>query len=350
MRTCPGCREAIPREAAFCPYCTWPIPQDMPNRILILGVVIGAIVGVILVLVGSALLSYRPLNWTLDVEVTEVVEVTRLVVLPVSPTPLPTATSLPVPRLGENAGATRLASADGMTQLFVPAGPFLLGAAENDALAKQREQPQYIAFLSAYWIDQLEVTNRQFRQCVEANGCPIPAGCPLEAVDYADPARANFPIVCVSWAEAEAYCQWAGRRLPTEAEWEKAARGPDGWRYPWGVAEPDCQRANYDPGGGACTPQTAVAGLYGRGVSPYGVLDMAGNAAEWTADWFDENQYALALFNNPQGPETGQFKVVRGGSWSSTAAEIRTTARFGLTPETAIDQLGFRCAQSAREG
>lgn len=346
MRACPSCGRSIPRNAVYCPYCTRRVRRPLPVYLSWQGLVGGLAAGLILSLLWAAFRVPPSARRVQNVPITQLVEVTRLVLI----APTPTITPLPTLQLGQNAGETRLASADQMIQVFVPAGPLLLGAAENDPDANPREQPQYTAYLSAFWIDQTEVINRHYRQCIAAGVCRSPANCFTEESDLTDEARSQFPVVCVTWQDAQDYCQWAGRRLPTEAEWEKAARGPSGWRYPWGAAAPNCQRANFDQGNGACVPGSAVAGHYSLGASPYGALEMAGNAAEWTADWYDEDYYTYTVEDNPQGRFTDTTRTVRGGSWSSTAAEIRTTARFGLDPDTVSSRLGFRCAQSAAGG
>ena len=153
-------------------------------------------------------------------------------------------------------------------------------------------------------------------------------------------AKPDHPVVQIAWADAQAYCAWAGKRLPTEAEWEKAARGPYPRRYPWGDAW-DATKAN----GAMAVKTTSPVGSYRAGVSPYGIYDLAGNAFEWTADWYDEDQYKRGTTRNPTGPWTGTLKVLRGGSWWTGVLSLRTSHRHMATPHLWADTFGFRCAR-----
>jgi formylglycine-generating enzyme required for sulfatase activity len=225
-----------------------------------------------------------------------------------------------------------------MALVYVPAGEFTMGTNEEGD-----EEPVHTVYLDGYYIDKYEVSNAQYQRCVEAGACEQ-SGCRNESA-YSAP---DWPVVCVDWNQAKAYCQWAGARLPTEAEWEKAARGTDARTYPWGNEAPDCSRANYCPGwpGKCCVGGTSRVGDYASGASPYGALDMAGNVWEWTADWYASDYYSRSPANNPQGPDSGQRRVLRGGSWSYQFADIRAVHRYHLDPSASGHPIGFRCVVS----
>jgi len=219
--------------------------------------------------------------------------------------------------------------------VLVPAGPFLMGSDADDP----DEAPQHQVDLPAFEIDLFEVTNAQFAAFVEVTGYQTDAEKGGEAGwhgFYAE-GKDNHPVVKVSWNDAVAYCQWLGKRLPTEAEWEKAARGTDGRVYPWGN-EWDASRLNsYQSGYRGTTPVGSFAG----GVSPYGVFDMAGNVWEWTADWY--LPYPGSSYQDPYFGEKN--RVTRGGGWFEEPPQVRTSNRNCTTPTAANDDLGFRCAR-----
>lgn len=236
--------------------------------------------------------------------------------------------------------ATRVSSADGMVQVLVPAGEFIMGT-DEEGLAKSR--PQRSVHLDAFWIDQTEVTNAAYAMCLEAGACPHPGG---NANPYFGKSKYDqYPVVYVSWDAADAYCRWAGGRLPTEAEWEKAARGTDGRDYPWGDDPPDESRANFDLNLGAPLPATR----YPLGASPYGALNMAGNVREWVADWFSRMYYRVAPSSNPTGPAQGDERALRGGSYLDDARELRVFNRFEHPPFSPGINRGFRCASGVEE-
>jgi eukaryotic-like serine/threonine-protein kinase len=226
-----------------------------------------------------------------------------------------------------------------MTLVYVPAGDFTMGF---DRGSKKDLAPGHTVTLGAFWIDQTEVTNEQFAKCVSAGACEEPQEkTSHNRVKYYNGDQyAGFPVINVSWNDADDYCKWAGRGLPTEAQWEKAARAADGRIYPWGDAIPTKELANY----GNPLSDTFQAGSYPNGASLYGALDMAGNVREWTADWYDETYYKTAPKENPKGPESGYKRAVRGGSWGDDMSNIRTFIRWGLIPITRSNNLGFRCA------
>lgn len=228
---------------------------------------------------------------------------------------------------------------DGMTMVYVSAGEFEMGSEDGDS----DEKPLHVIYLDAYWIDQTEVTNSQYALCVLQGGCSKPyyEGSFTRDSYYGSAAYDDYPVIWVNWNQANDYCTWAGRRLPSEAEWEKAARGTDKRIYPWGEGI-DCSLANYSD----CLDDTTAVGSYPEGASPYGVLDMAGNVWEWTADWYDKGYYSESPGSNPPEPSSGDYRVLRGGAWNFVDSYVRATYRYGLDPYYRGGIIGFRCASS----
>ncbi len=258
--------------------------------------------------------------------------------------------------------------------VFVPSGEFNMGS-DRDMLKYARqlcqessgrlavatcqaaafvdEQPVHRVRLGGFWIDRTEVTNGQYRGCVEAGECDPPklAASFMRAHYYDDPTFTSFPVVNVLWEMAADYCAWVGARLPTEAEWEYAARGPENRLFAWGN-DFDKSRLNYCD---ASCPllsdktytdgyaDTAPVGSFPSGASWTGALDLAGNVREWVDDWL--GPYAAGEAVNPTGPQTGDLKVTRGGSWYDTPDDVRGANRGGESLEYYRDNLGFRCAQ-----
>jgi formylglycine-generating enzyme required for sulfatase activity len=217
----------------------------------------------------------------------------------------------------------------------VPAGEFLMGCNGSvDTQCEDKEKPGRTITLKAFQIDKTEVTQDQYLACVEAGQCSPPS-CPWEC------SNANFPASCVKWNDAKAFCAWAGKRLPSEAEWEKAARGTDGRKYPWGNSEPTCSNANMAGCAGAAT----AAGSFASGASPFGALDMAGNMVEMVNDWYDETYYQRAPDTDPTGPAAGTQYVGRGGGWKSEPFWLRASVRDWYVATDAGGSLGFRCAK-----
>ncbi|MBM4124724.1 MAG: formylglycine-generating enzyme family protein [Nitrospira sp.] len=241
-----------------------------------------------------------------------------------------------------------LAGKDGAPMVVIPEGPFTMGSNEGAG----NERPEHKVFLDRYAIDKFEVSISLYAKFLQAAKYAPPSTWDDESVT----AAGDRPAVGLSWADAEAYCRWAGKRLPTEAEWEKAARGADGRRYPWGHMQPFVDIANYNRGvwvSDAVTLAPVAGGVQGMSVrhgtkeggkSPYGLYQMAGNAAEWVADWYDREYYQKSPARNPKGPGSGDKRVIRGGSWNDPPANIRTTARVSAEPDFQDRAIGARCA------
>jgi formylglycine-generating enzyme required for sulfatase activity len=216
----------------------------------------------------------------------------------------------------------------------VPAGDFAMGCAATDAQCRDDEKPLHQVTLGAFDIDRTEVTQDQYAACAQAKVCGAPT-CHWDCL------KTDYPAGCVTRAQAKAYCAWAGKRLPTEAEWERAARGTDGRLYPWGDAIPDCSHANMS----SCGARAEPVGSHPAGASPYGALDMAGNVVEMVGDWYDAAFYQMSPSNNPIGPATGTRYGGRGGGYKSESVWLRTSARDWYNELDASDSLGFRCAR-----
>jgi formylglycine-generating enzyme required for sulfatase activity len=285
-------------------------------------------------------------------------------------------------------GSTKVSPKDRKVLVFVPEGEFLMGSPEGEG--KPDEHPQHTVLLDAYWIDKFEVTNDEYNQCLLAGKCtePKPTGGNKNPHPLDLPSIASNPVVGVDWNQSKTYCEWAGRRLPTEAEWEKAARGTNSRIYPWGNISPTNIFLNY----GNKISKTTKVGSYPEGVSPYGALDMAGNVWEWTSDLYDERFYwgvdyvpptcspngtikwqdedgtwkessypgwcdtanygtksVEAKFINPVGPLPDQgyvSHVLRGGSYRDQAFVVRSASRTRNLPTFTSSEIGFRCAVS----
>jgi|GEM_PF-1047852 len=234
-------------------------------------------------------------------------------------TPSSTSTKAFTPAPTLDIGSTMISEKDGMVMVYVPESSFIMG----DDNGYSHEKPAHNVFLDAFWIDRTEVSNGQYVNCVNAGVCapPVYRG----FYDVFDSKYIDYPIVDVTWHDANSYCEWVNRRLPTEAEWEKAARGIDGRTYPWGNGDLSCQFANALE----CVPWSreafynlAPVGSYPNGASPYGALDMIGNVWEWVEDWYDETYYAQSPEANPHGPLTGKYRLLRGGSSYDNARAV----------------------------
>ena len=226
---------------------------------------------------------------------------------------------------------------DGMTQMYIPEGEFFMGKGE---VRKNDNSPQHIVYLDAFWMDKYEVSNAMYLKCMQDGACSEMVS---DNTTYNNWIYRNHPITYVTWEQANVYCQWAGRRLPTEAEWEKAARGTDGRKYPWGNEAPNARLANFD---GSMIHEAVSVYRYPLGASPYGVLNMSGNVREWIADWYGEDYYLTTPYTNPTGPETGTERSLRSGSYNEDKNEITITSRYRHEPQSAGLSRGFRCAES----
>jgi formylglycine-generating enzyme required for sulfatase activity len=268
-------------------------------------------------------------------------------------------------------------SYDGMAQ--IPAGNFFRGACNENSkpscepgdpgyaainypdFATPAETPMATIYLDAFYIDINEVTVEDYQACLDAKACRAQHmheySPTFNFCNYGAPDRLNHPMNCVDWDGAHDYCRYVGKRLPSEAEWEKASRGSSGWRYPWGNKVPDCTYANFhytDDSYGTdyyCQGMTTPAGHYPKGESPYGLNDMSGNVFEWVNDWYDAMYYTHSPTKNPQGPSSGNYKVVKGGGWDFLIWGLRSSFR-GKSQATCSEpdctagfyNNGFRCA------
>ena len=261
----------------------------------------------------------------------------------------------------------RMRPKDGMREIYIPEGKFQMGSGEveiEDAIELcqqhyhicnrwyyERESPLHSVSLDGFWIDQSEISNAQYRLCVDAGICPEPTTCKKGEPSFDDPEKANHPVVCVNWEEAQSYCEWVGARLPTEAEWEYAFRGEERSIYSWGdefdgtrlnYCDRNCGQSHQDEGIDDGYPKTAPVESYPSGVSWSGLYNMSGNVSEWVVDWLGD--YSTEALSNPLGPSTGTEKIIKGCSWFFHPTYCRGAARHSVDPDTRIDFLGFRCA------
>jgi formylglycine-generating enzyme required for sulfatase activity len=278
------------------------------------------------------------------------------------PTAVPTTADNAAQQNGGKAGDVMTSPGDAMPMVFIPSGAFYMGGVDTDA--QPDEKPPHNVTVSAFWMDKLEVTNGMYTLCVKATKCQPPREfqSATRKSYFGNADFTDFPVIQVSWQDASNYCQWAGRRLPTEAEWEYAARGSaDYRRYPWGEQSPDSNLENYD----YSVRDTSKVGSYPSGASPFGILDMAGNVFEWVADFYDPNYYAGMPSQNPSGPSVavgqGLRRVIRGGSWVDAFKDQRVSNRgYASSPDLSADSksekykgeannhTGIRCAANGQ--
>jgi formylglycine-generating enzyme required for sulfatase activity len=245
----------------------------------------------------------------------------------------------------------KITGKDGAPMVLIPAGPFPMGVPPGDRDGGRDEYPRHEVTLDSFYIDKFEVTNGRYIEFVRATSHRIPqhpqdASRNLWQKNMMPESVADRPVINVDWYDAEAYCKWAGKRLPTEAEWEKAARGGDDRRFPWGNVEPTAKHLNYNQrwiGEKTLMP----VGSYELGKSPYGVYDMAGNVWEWVNDWYDDRYYEKSPAKNPPGPETGSHKVLRSSGWLVETPLGRIFTRVKSDPLIRNESTGFRCAMDA---
>ena len=264
---------------------------------------------------------------------------------------IPTPGNTPVTKVPVN----KIRTPDGMTMIYIPAGEFEMGSEDAD-----EEKPIHTVYLDAFWVDQTEITNAMFRKFLDETGYVTDAETSRESWTYDGSSwsltknaywsqpdgpgsnlngKNDHPVVHISWNDAREYCRWAGGRLLTEAEWEKAARGTEGWGYPWGNTLASPEFLNFD----LYFKDTVAVGSYERGRSPYGLYDMAGNVWEWVSDWYQLDYYEEAPSENPTGPSSGEKRVIRGGSWDDDADDVTSATRGQSAPNRTSSSIGFRC-------
>jgi len=239
----------------------------------------------------------------------------------------------------------KLKDTKGGVMLYVPQGKFWMGCSkDNDSECNPDETPYREVNLKDFYIDKYEVTVNQYDECVQAGKCAPPGDGAL--CNHGKKDRPDHPVNCIDWNQAKSYCEWAGKRMPTEAEWEKAARGTDGRKYPWGKENASCDNTIMTGNGIGCGKNsTWPVGSKPKGKSAFGAMDMAGSVWEWVADFYGENYKGLPT-DNPPGPSSGLYRVLRGGSWVNYANSMRSATRNKGEVTFKDPSYGVRCAKS----
>lgn len=249
---------------------------------------------------------------------------------------------------------TEITGKDGAPMVLVPEGNFPMGVPSGARDGGVDERPNHEVFLDTFYIDKYEVTNGRYLQFITDTGHRSPHH-PTDSTknlwqgNTMPESVIDLPVINVDWYDADAYCKWAGKRLPTEAEWEKAAKGPNEWRFPWGDVEPTDKHLNYNQTTWRGEATLVPVGIYEAGKSPYGAYDMSGNVWEWVADWYDAGYYAKSPDRNPKGPQTGGFKVLRSSGWQGETPQARVFTRIKSKPLDRNHSTGFRCAKDTEK-
>jgi formylglycine-generating enzyme required for sulfatase activity len=233
---------------------------------------------------------------------------------------------------------------------LIAEGPFHMGVPHAARDGGVDERPNHEVFVDSFYMDLYEVTNGRYLQFVTDTGHRVPqhptdANRELWKGNMMPESVTDLPVINVDWFDAEAYCRWAGKRLPTEAEWEKAAKGDNDWRFAWGDVEPTTEHANFNQPAWRGEATLVEVGIYEKGKSPYGIYDVAGNVWEWVSDWYQVDYYSHSPTHNPQGPETGTEKALRSSGWQGETPQMRVFTRIKSLPTDRNDSTGFRCAQ-----
>ncbi len=243
--------------------------------------------------------------------------------------------------------AGAVAEERGSEMVLIPSGEFIMGSPES--LGRKDERPAHPVYLDAYYMDRYEATGKDFEAYMDDQ----PKVHPTITGWYGRKVRpdmARRPVFGLTWKRCQNYCVWAGKRLPTEAEWERAARGRGDRIYPWGNELPDPSRSNF---GRCCFVMKGLVfndvGNFKAGKTPNNIFDLAGNVAEWVFDWYDKNYYKVSPRKNPKGPEKGKYHTIRGGAWNSLPGYLRSSARYGYDDAKDFYGIGCRCAKSAQE-